>query len=350
MKKTATMITRSEPIRQIPAWQQALAAAISDPAELLAELQLDAKTITMAPDPSAGFPLRVPRGFVARMRKGDPNDPLLRQVLPLDEEHMFTPGYAHDPLQEQDTMPVPGLLHKYHGRALLTATGACAIHCRYCFRRHFPYSDANPAPGQWQKALEYLGAHEDIHEVILSGGDPLSLSDARLADLSTRLQDIPHLRRLRIHSRTPVVLPERVDEALLAWISASRLRTVLVIHANHAAEIDEAVQTAMRRLASVGVTLYNQTVLLKGVNDDATVLAALSERLFEAGVTPYYLHMLDRVQGAAHFEVNETKARTIVEELYGLLPGYLIPRLVREEPQRASKTPLYGVLDLAANT
>ncbi len=334
----ARMIPRTEVLQHTPAWQQELAKAIQSPQELLELLELEREIPIASHAAAQRFPLRVPRGFVARMTKGDAHDPLLRQILPLDEEGRPAPGYTSDPLEELDAMPVPGLLHKYAGRVLLTLTGACGVHCRYCFRRHFPYSDANPAPDQWQQALDYIADRDDVHEVLLSGGDPLSLSDRRLGELVDSLDAIPHLRRLRIHTRMPVVLPERVDTALLNWLSASRLAKVLVIHANHANEIDAGVRTALADLRQADVTLFNQAVLLRGVNDRVRDQAALAETLFDSGVLPYYLHLLDRVQGAAHFEVTEPEARRLLRALQGCLPGYLVPRLAREEASAPSKT------------
>jgi EF-P beta-lysylation protein EpmB len=316
-----------------------LSQAITDPAELLRELGLSPGLLPAAVSAGQEFRLRVPRGFVARMRHGDRHDPLLRQVLPVGEELDPVAGFSSDPLDELSAMPVPGLLHKYQGRVLLTTTGACAVHCRYCFRRHYPYSEANPQREQ-QQTLDYLQQHTEVSEVILSGGDPLTLSDSRLGRLTDALQTIPHITRLRLHSRVPVVLPERVDDALLDWLGATRLQTVLVIHSNHPHEIDPAVCAAMRRLQEAGVTLLNQSVLLRGVNDRAETLAALSERLFEAGVLPYYLHQLDPVQGAAHFAVADRTAILLINQLLARLPGYLVPRLVREQAGHTSKTPV----------
>jgi len=274
------------------------------------------------------------------MRPGDPADPLLRQVLPLQLETQPHAGYSTDPVGDLQALAQPGLLHKYQGRALLLATAACAVHCRYCFRRHFPYSASEASPGGWQPALDHLAASPDIREVILSGGDPLSLSDQRLAALVHRLEQIPHLQRLRIHSRLPVVLPARVDEALTAWLGATRLQTIVVIHANHPNELDTEVATSMARLRATGVTLLNQSVLLRGVNDDCTTLVALSEQLFAAGVLPYYLHLLDKVQGAAHFDVSEREALALHQAMLVNLPGYLVPRLVREQAGAHYKIPL----------
>ncbi len=335
--KTPVIIPRIHEAEHTPVWQSELARAVRSTEELLQLLALDPESVKTGPR-TDGFPLRVPRGFVRRMQAGNAQDPLLLQVLPVPAETATTAGYQLDPLQETTTMPVPGLLHKYRGRALLTVTGACAIHCRYCFRRHFPYTDANPTGEQWMNAVRYLGAHTDIHELILSGGDPLSLTDGRLAQLSGQLDTISHLHTLRIHTRTPVVLPERIDSGLLDWIARRSQRVVMVIHCNHPNEIDDSVITAMQQLAQAGVTLLNQSVLLKAVNDDTGTLVRLSERLFAAGVLPYYLHQLDRVQGAAHFEVDDLRARKLHAGMRERLPGYLVPRLVREEPGAPGKT------------
>ena len=284
------------------------------------------------------FPLRVPLAFVERMRPGDPRDPLLRQVLPLEDELAEVPGFAADPVGDDAALVAGGVLHKYRGRALLVTTGACAVHCRYCFRRHFPYADANASADGWQSALDYLRSQPDVTEVILSGGDPLTLSDRRLKTLADALADISHLRRLRVHTRLPIMNPARIEDALLDWLAGTRLDPVMVIHANHANEIDATVAEALARLGSRGVTLLNQAVLMRGVNDSADALADLSERLFEAGVLPYYLHLLDRVRGAAHFEVPEAEAVALHAEVAARLPGYLVPKLVREIAGEPGKT------------
>ncbi len=330
------MITRSAASRQPAAWQIELAQAVSDPQQLLRLLGLEQADIALRA-PTRHFPLRVPRGYVARMRPGDPADPLLRQVLPLDAEDQLNPGFGKDPVGDLAALAGPGVLHKYQGRALVITTGACAIHCRYCFRRHFPYAEAQGRGADWAPVLDYLARDDSIEEVILSGGDPLALSDSRLAMLSEGLDRIAHLQRLRIHTRLPIVLPERVDADLLAWLGATRLKPVMVLHANHAQEFDAGVDTALARLRNAGVCLLNQSVLLRGVNDSVTALRALSERLFTADVLPYYLHLLDRVQGAAHFEVPEAQARALLLELAAQLPGYLLPRLVREQAGAATK-------------
>ncbi len=337
------MIPASTRQQNAPAWQRELQHAIRDPGELLNRLGLAADAVAGGePGARAGaqsFPLRVPRGYAARMRAGDPADPLLAQVLPTGAERDAVDGFGPDPVGDQQAMMRPGVLHKYYGRVLLVTTGACAVHCRYCFRREFPYAEANPRAGQWHDALDYIAADSSIEEVILSGGDPLSLPDETLADLVERLAAIGHVQTLRLHTRLPVVLPERVDEALCAWLADTRLQTVAVLHANHANEVDAAVEAAARRLAATGAWLLNQSVLLRGVNDSASALVALSRRLFGCGVLPYYLHLLDPVRGAAHFEVPADTARGLLAEVAARLPGYLVPRLVREEPGRPGKTP-----------
>jgi EF-P beta-lysylation protein EpmB len=323
-----------------PRWQQLWREAVRDPRELLALLGLDAVAIGMSEAAAAQFALRVPRGFVARMRHGDPHDPLLRQVLPLDEEMHPVPGFALDAVGDSVARAGQGVIRKYRGRALLIATGSCAVNCRYCFRRHFPYGDEAAAAAGWRGAIELIAADPSIDEVILSGGDPWSLSTPKLAELTSALAAVPHLRRLRVHTRLPVVLPERVDDALLAWLRGLPWPVTVVLHANHANEFDAAVDGALARLRAAGATLLNQAVLLRGVNDSVDALAALSERGFAAGVLPYYLHQLDRVQGAAHFEVDDATARDLHRALAARLSGYLVPRLVREVAGDPGKRPL----------
>lgn len=321
-------------------WHKALSQAIRDPAELLERLALPQELLPAARQAAARFPLRVPLGYVARMEAGNPADPLLRQVLPLGEELLTARDYSHDPVGDQAAMPIPGLLHKYHGRVLLITTAACGVHCRYCFRRHFPYAEARAATDDWQAALDYIARDKTIHEVILSGGDPLSQSDQRLARLVAQLAAIPHLKRLRLHTRQVIVLPERVNTALLSWLADCRLQTVIVVHCNHPNEIDTGVAAALQRLTTTQTTLLNQAVLLRGVNDEVEALVGLSERLFENRVLPYYLHQLDRVQGARHFEVSDSRAVELLQQLRQRLPGFLVPRLVRERSGAASKIPV----------
>ncbi|HET7308232.1 MAG TPA: EF-P beta-lysylation protein EpmB [Gammaproteobacteria bacterium] len=322
-------------------WQTELQQAVTDPAELLSMLALDPGLLDAAHTAAGLFPLRVPRAFVARMRPGDRHDPLLRQVLPIDAETTLAPGFTADPVGDIASAARPGLLHKYHGRVLLVATGACAVNCRYCFRRHFPYAEENPRSDHWRDALDYICGDETISEVILSGGDPLSLTDRRLAELAAAIAGIPHVRRLRIHTRQPIVLPSRIDQTFLDWFAPLPLKKIVVVHVNHANEIDTAVGAAFAALKDAGATLFNQSVLLRGVNDSTASLAALSETLFAAAVIPYYLHLLDRVAGAAHFEVPESRALALHRELRNRLPGYLVPRLVREQAGAPSKLPVF---------
>ena len=330
----------------LSAWQQDLKRAITDPDELLKILGLDAALGASARAASSAFGMRLTRSYLSRMRRGDVNDPLLRQVLPLGDELLETPGYGADPLLEHEATRAPGLLQKYAGRALLITTQACAIHCRYCFRREFPYSAQQDAvevgATRFRAALDCLAADTSIEEVILSGGDPLSLSDARLTKITDAIAGIPHVQRIRVHTRQPIVLPSRVDEGLLSWLRGIRRPTVFVLHVNHANELDSEVRAACARLRGAGVTLLNQSVLLRGVNDEVETLADLSRALMDTGVVPYYLHLPDRVRGTAHFDVAEAKARQLVESLSARLSGYLVPRLVREVPGAPYKVPSVG--------
>lgn len=318
-------------------WRQSLSNAIMDFSTLCEMLSISPNAVSDMITAEKSFPLRVPREFVARMEKGNPRDPLLLQVLPQAIEMLPTKNYCHDPLQELQKNPVPGLLHKYFGRVLLTLTGGCAIHCRYCFRRHFPYADNLPGRENWQRALQYIADNHTIEEVILSGGDPMLLQDHLLAAFSLQLEKIAHVQRLRIHTRLPIVIPSRVTEDWITWMQKSRFQIVVVVHCNHPNEIDHEVIHALKRLKKAEITLFNQSVLLKGVNDHANTLIELSKKLFQAGVLPYYLHLLDHVQGAAHFDVDEIVAEKLMSEIETKLPGFLVPRLAREVPGWLSK-------------
>ncbi len=334
----AHIVTLNTPSRED--WLTQLADVITDPSELLRLLNVDADAALLAGiDAKRLFALRVPRAFAARMEKGNPHDPLLRQVVTTPDEFIITPGFSTDPLDEQHSV-VPGLLHKYQNRALLLVKGGCAVNCRYCFRRHFPYADNQGNKRNWQNALDYIAAHPELDEIIFSGGDPLMAKDHELDWLLAGLEAIPHIKRLRIHSRLPVVIPARITDTLAARFASSPLQILLVNHINHAREIDTAFRHAMTKLRQAGVTLLNQSVLLRGVNDNAKTLAALSNALFDAGVMPYYLHVLDKVQGAAHFMVSDDEARTIMRELLTLISGYMVPKLAREIGGEPSKTPI----------
>ncbi|UHQ18481.1 EF-P beta-lysylation protein EpmB [Lysobacter sp. KIS68-7] len=330
----------TEPAPTSAGWQRQWREAVRDPRELLAMLDLAALGDRISDAAAAQFPLRVPRAFVARMQPGDPHDPLLRQVLPLDDEDRLVPGFSLDAVGDGPARTANGVLQKYQGRALLVATGSCAVHCRYCFRRHFDYAADTAAAGGWAGAIARIAEDPSIEEVLLSGGDPLSLATPKLAELTDALAAIPHVRRLRLHTRLPIVLPDRVDDALVDWCASLPWPVTIVLHANHAREFDTEVDAALARLRGAGAMLLNQAVLLRGVNDDVDALAALSERGHVAGVLPYYLHQLDRVQGAAHFEVDDPTALALHRALSARLSGYLVPRLVRELPGDTGKRPV----------
>ena len=320
-------------------WQQILADLITDPKEMLQLLELDPNKINLSNPVLQAFPLKVTRPYLSRIEKGNWQDPLLMQVLPSDRE-LLVSNHSHndDPLQEEEYNPAPGLLHKYQGRVLLTVAPHCAIHCRYCFRRHFDYRANSPSRLAWSNVIDYIAKDPSITEVIFSGGDPLAAGDGQLSWLTGQLENIPHLERLRIHTRTPIMIPQRVTDSLIHWLKNTRFKTVMVLHCNHANEIDVHVIEALRKLSTNGITLLNQSVLLKDVNDNSTILSALSEKLFSANVLPYYLHLLDLVPGVGHFDVPAVKGQQLISEMQAILPGYLVPNLVREEAGQASKT------------
>lgn len=323
-------------------WQSQLSDLITDPVQLLNTLQLPESLLRGANLATASFKLRVPRAFVAKMQLGNPDDPLLLQVLPHHLELEEHPEFVTDPLGEEHANQQPGVLHKYKSRFLLTLTGACAVHCRYCFRRHFPYQDNLPKQQDWLNIKQYIESQPDINEVILSGGDPLTLSNRKLAEWIERLSSIKQLKFLRIHSRVPIVIPNRVDEQLISILKNSRLRIIVVIHSNHAAELDDFTCGKLNQLVEQKIVVLNQAVLLKGVNDSAQTLIDLSYRLFDAGVMPYYLHVLDKVKGAQHFDLDSSDIEQIYKDVLANLPGYLVPKLVREIAGENNKTPLFG--------
>ncbi|OUS26784.1 EF-P beta-lysylation protein EpmB [Gammaproteobacteria bacterium 45_16_T64] len=334
------MITRTIATCQTEDWQNQLSTAFTSVNSLLEHLQIPKSQYPEWIQAEKDFPLRVPRAFVNKMSKGDINDPLLKQVLPLPLETLDIDGYVEDPLQELTANPIKGLLHKYRSRVLVILGSACAIHCRYCFRRHFPYQDNGISTKEMSLIIDYVGQNTDINEVILSGGDPLVTNNTRLSRLIKALEQIPHLRRIRFHTRTPVVIPERIDKEFIDILSQTRLQVLMVLHCNHAHEIDDLFTNAMAQLKNAGVTLLNQSVLLKGINDTPEALIELSESLFTAHILPYYLHLLDPVAGASHFDVNESIGKSLITTLLSALPGYLVPKLVREEAHRTSKTPI----------
>jgi EF-P beta-lysylation protein EpmB len=334
----SVVVKSGPPAEDVQPWSKALAEAIRDPDELLRRLELPESLREPARRAAQLFPVMVTTSYLARIRKGDPADPLLRQVLPLGAETEAVPGFSADAVGDRDARVAPGVLQKYAGRVLLVATGACAIHCRYCFRREYAYENEPRRMEDWQPALEHIAADESVHEVILSGGDPLMLSDARLEALLSRLAEIPHIRRLRFHSRLPIVLPDRVTLRLIEALTLKPWQAIMVVHANHPAELADDCRRGLRRLIQAGLPVLNQAVLLRGINDSADVLAELCEQLVDQGVMPYYLHQLDHVAGAAHFEVPDLTGLAIMDELRRRLPGYAVPRFVREIAGGLSKT------------
>lgn len=337
---TADIIPHTSPDAHQPCWQEQLAVAIRDPAELLKRLNIDPTQLDSSDAAQQAWSIRAPLPYVQRMRKGDINDPLLRQVLPLGAEMLSVAGFSHDPLGEEDANPVAGVVHKYHGRALLIISPACAIHCRYCFRRHFPYEDNTLGKGEWQTALDYLANDKSISEVIYSGGDPLAANDNFLLWITEKIAAIPHIKRLRIHTRLPLVIPSRINQSCIHWLTATRLKVIMVWHINHPNEIDLSVEETALNLKRRGIELLNQAVLLKHVNDSTQILAQLSEKLFEIGILPYYIHRLDQVAGAAHYDIDDEKILQLQQELLALLPGYLVPRFVYEQAGAHSKSAL----------
>ena len=324
-------------------WQSQLSDLITDPLELLTLLELSTdQLLSGAILASEKFKLRVPRAFVGKMNAKDPLDPLLLQVLPHHLELEEHPEFVTDPLGEEAANQLPGVLHKYKSRFLLTLTGACAVHCRYCFRRHFPYQENLPKNEDWLNIKNYIESNPDINEVILSGGDPLTLSNRKLALWLERLSSLKQVKILRIHSRVPIVIPNRIDEELISLLKNSRLRIILVVHSNHASELDDFTCSKLLQLSEHHITVLNQAVLLKGVNDSAQTLTDLSYRLFEARVMPYYLHVLDKVKGAQHFDLIPSEIDAIYQDVLASLPGYLVPKLVREIAGEKNKTPLFG--------
>lgn len=335
------MITLSEPNGQHNSWQKDYASAITSLTELIDILQLPAETIQHGLTADQQFKLKVPRAYLDCIEKSNPNDPLLRQILPVDEENQIIPGFVQDPVGDLNASPLPGLIHKYRKRVLLVTTPACAIHCRYCFRRHYPYQDASANGFEFKRAIDYIKSEPEINEVILSGGDPLSLADAQLQRLLDEIENIEHINTVRLHSRLAITLPTRMTHALKTLLINRRFNTVIVVHCNHPNEISPLVSSHLNQYANSSITLLNQSVLLAGVNDEVETLAKLSKKLFESGILPYYLHMLDPVQGAAHFRVNRDKAVKLLKEIQKILPGYLLPRLVEEIPGKLSKQTIF---------
>lgn len=322
----------------LASWQQLLSNAIKSPEQLIELLELPEQLIAPAKRAAEQFPLLVPMPFIERMKKGDENDPLLKQVLPLDAELTTVVGYSTDPLAELGSNPHDGLIHKYQGRVLLITTSACAVNCRYCFRRHFPYQDNRLGPQQWQSVLDYIQADNSISEVLFSGGDPFAAPDKRIARMLADLADISHLRRVRFHTRLPVVIPQRITPTLIDALTSTRLKPIVILHSNHANEVDQTLTDALLPMRKATIPVLNQAVLLKGINDSVEAQQQLSEALFDAGVLPYYLFVLDPVAGGAHFDISDAEAQQLVRDLQSRVPGYLLPKLAREVPGKPSKT------------
>jgi len=318
-------------------WQQQLAEAFNNIEDLCRYLNLSPNDLPVSAAAAENFPLRVPLSFAACIEKGNAHDPLLRQVLPVSEELFAYPGYSNDPVGDLAAATQIGVLHKYHGRVLFIDTGSCAINCRYCFRRNFPYADLQLSKQQEDAAIKSIQNNTSISEVILSGGDPLLLSESRLARLIRQLDGIEHLKRIRIHSRLPIVLPARITEEFINTLTQSAKQIIIVVHCNHANEINDRVIAACNSLKNSGITLFNQSVLLKGVNNNAEALCELSEQLFRHGIIPYYLHLLDKATGTGHFEVSEAEALALMRQVQAALPGYLVPKLVKEQAGTTSK-------------
>ena len=328
----------SQPINFHSDWKTELSHCVNSIDELLNQLGLKAEDLNATEQAANEFSIKVPQSFVQLMEYGNPNDPLLKQVLPITSELQVDNNFSTDPVDESSFNPVPGIVHKYRNRVLMIISPNCAINCRYCFRRHFPYDENRQSKQQWLKALDYLKTKPEINEVIFSGGDPLAANDHFLRWLTAEIESIQHIKRLRIHTRLPVVIPSRVDDQLLNWLGNTRLKPTLVLHINHANEIDEALRQGVDRLKKSGITVLNQSVLLKGINDNSDQLISLSEKLFDAGIMPYYLHMLDPVQGASHFDVSMDRAVEIFRQIQTELPGFLVPKLVQERAGERSKS------------
>ena len=333
-------LTDINPTPAQDSWNRVLSGATKDVKSLLTQLNIPLSDLTQRQQACLDFPLLVPQPFIDKMEKGNANDPLLLQVLPQRSELELVDGFINDPLAEKHSNLQKGLIHKYHGRILVLLSTGCAVNCRYCFRRHFPYQENRIGKNDWQEIVDYVTKDPSIEELILSGGDPLMLGDQQLEKFIKQAEAIPHLQRLRIHTRLPVVIPQRITEKFIKILQLSRLSCVIVLHINHHNEIDSLLIAALHKLKMAGISLLNQAVLLRDINDSLAEQIDLSKSLFHAGVLPYYLHLLDKVAGAHHFDVDEDKAKQLHQQLLLNLSGYLVPKLVREESGKKSKSPI----------
>lgn len=331
--RTATLLHKND-------WKSALRNTINTPQQLAQAISLSQEAYKGLMHATELFPLKIPISVLSRIQENHLDDPVLRQYLPTEKEMQEHPDYQIDPVGDLNASPLPGIIHKYQSRALIITSQVCAVHCRYCFRRHFPYQDMQLTSKHQEKIIAYLRENPALNEIILSGGDPLSLDDEKLYELIQALESVSHIKTLRIHSRLPIVIPSRVTDRLLDILKNSRFKTVMVLHCNHANEIDEDVESACLKLKQHTDALLNQSVLLRSINDSADVLAELSYRLFDCGVIPYYLHLFDKVQNAAHFDISAKQATIIVDNLRKKLPGYLVPKLVTEIAGEPCKTPV----------
>lgn len=320
-------------------WQKELKQSFTRPEELLTFLNLDPQQYEQDSKARKLFNMRVPRHFAKLMNKSDPNDPLLLQVLPSKQEFVEEIGFIADPLQEHEAKK-PGLLHKYQSRVLLMFKTGCAVNCRYCFRRHFPYADNSINKQKLEEALRYIASEPEINEVILSGGDPLMADDKTVEWFLRECEKLTQLKRFRIHTRLPVVLPSRLTNRLIEVLANSPLKAIVVLHINHKNEISNELSLACHAMKLAGITVLNQAVLLKGINDHVDHQVELSEALFDSDILPYYLHLFDKVKGASHFYTSDLEAGEIYQQMLARLPGFLVPKLVREIGGETSKTPV----------
>lgn len=322
---------------QIPLWRQIQRETFTDWKKLVDFLQLDLDSPKARLLTHSSFPLNLPLRLAQKIQKNCWNDPVLIQFLPTTEEEKESPLFVLDPVEDEAFRKTPKLLHKYQARALLLSTSACAMNCRFCFRRNFAYETTEK---KFEKELQEIRLDTSLSEILLSGGDPLSLGHTQLESILKELEQIPHVKRIRFHTRFPLGIPERIDADFLKLLGGCEKQIIFVIHCNHAHEFDDTILESLRQIQRLGVIVISQSVLLKGVNDTVEALEELFLLLINNGILPYYLHQLDRVQGAIHFEVPETTGKELIAELQKRLPGYAVPKYVKEEAHKPHKTPI----------